>query len=79
MQDAEISVSPNPTHGEVTLHLPEGTKAEVFLFSVDNRIILRQMTQSAITPLSLDEMPAGLYLLKVVTPQGFVVKRIVKQ
>jgi len=79
MQDAEISVGPNPSHGKVTLHLPEETKAEIFLFSIDNRIVLHKMTQSAVTPFSLDEMPAGLYLLKVVTPQGFVVKRIVKQ
>ena len=79
IQDAEISVSPNPTHGKVMLHLPEGKKAEVFLFSVDNRIILHKMAQSALTHLFLDEMPAGLYLLKVVTPQGIVVKRIVKQ
>ena len=77
-QDFEICVSPNPTHDEVTLHLPEGMKAEVMLFSVDNRILLRKTTQNA-SRLSLDGMPPGVYLLKVITHQGIVVKRIVKQ
>jgi hypothetical protein len=77
-QAPEIDVSPNPTRGEVTLHLPEGIKADIFLFSVDNRILLRKTTQGT-TRLSLDGMPTGVYLLKVVTHQGIVVKRIVKQ
>ena len=77
-QVPEIYVSPNPTYGEVTLHLPEGMKAEVMLFSVDNRILLRKTTQNAYR-LSLDGMPPGVYFLKVITHQGIVVKRIVKQ
>lgn len=77
-QTPEIYVSPNPTQGEVTLHLPEGIKADIILFSVDNRILLRKTTQDA-TRISLDGMPTGVYLLKVVTHQGIVVKRIVKQ
>jgi hypothetical protein len=77
-QDLEIYVSPNPTCGEITLHLPEGIKADIFLFSVDNRILLRKTTQGA-TRLSLDGMPTGVYLLKLVTHQGIVFKRIVKQ
>ena len=77
-QAPEIYVSPNPTYGEITLHLPEGIKADIFLFSVDNRILLRKTTQGP-TRLSLDGMPTGVYFLKVVTHQGIVVKRIVKQ
>ena len=77
-QDFEICVSPNPTHGEVTLHLPEGMKAEIFLFSVDDRILLHKTTQSA-SHFSLEGMPPGIFFLKVITHQGIVVKRIVKQ
>ena len=77
-QDFEICVSPNPTHGEVTLHLPEGMKAEIFLFSVDDRILLHKTTQSA-SHFSLEGMPPGIYFLKAITHQGIVVKRIVKQ
>ena len=75
----EINVSPNPTHGELTLHLPEGVKADILLFSVDNRILLRSTTNSALSYISLEGMSSGIYLLKVISNQGIVVKRIVKQ
>ena len=77
-QRHEIYVSPNPTHNEVALCLPEGTEAEMFLFSTEGRIIWRKQANGT-THLSLSGMPSGIYLLKVVTPHGVVVKRIVKQ
>ena len=77
-QCREITVSPNPTCDEVTLCLPEGTKAEILLFSAEGSTIWRKKTIGT-THFSLNGMPTSIYLLKVVTPQGVVVKRIVKQ
>ena len=75
----EINVSPNPTCGELTLQLPVGVKAEIFLFGVDNRILLHRTTNSVLSCFSLEGLSSGVYLLKVISNQGIVVKRIVKQ
>ena len=77
-QETEISVCPNPTTGEIMLRLPEGEKAEVFLSNTDGNVIWHKKICD-IAHLSLKGMPSGVYFLKVITPQGIVVKRIVKQ
>ena len=77
-QETEISVSPNPIMGEAMLRMPEGTEAEIFLFNADGRMIWRKKIKGS-TNLSLTGYSVGIYLLKVITSQGVVVKRLVKQ
>ena len=77
-QGFEINVSPNPTHDEVTLHMPQETTAEFFLYSTDGHILWNQKA-NGITRLSMEGLPSGIYLFKVITQQGIVVERIVKQ
>ena len=77
-QGFEIKVSPNPTHDEVTLHMSQETMADTFLYSTDGRILWNKRTNGT-THLSMEGLPWGVYLLKVITQQGIVVERIVKQ
>lgn len=76
---SEISVSPNPATDEVRLCLPEGIKAETVLYSSDGREIKRKTIESPTSTIALHGLPAGLYLLKVVVPEGTVWRRIVKR
>ena len=78
MQCFVINVSPNPIHDEVTLHMPQETMADTFLYGSDGRIFWNKKTYGT-TRLSLEGLPSGIYLLKVITQQGIVVERIVKQ
>jgi hypothetical protein len=77
-QGFEINVSPNPTHDEVTLHMPQETTAEIFLYGTDGHILWNKRINGT-THLSLEGLPSGIYLFKVITQQGIVVERIVKQ
>ena len=74
-----ISISPNPAEEEVMLHLPEGTVAEVVLYSIDGREMWRKEMENPCNAIALQGFPSGLYMLKVVTPQGTVLKRLVKR
>ena len=77
-QGFEIKVSPNPTHDEVTLHMPQETTAEILLYGTDGHIFWNKRTNGT-TYISLEGLSSGVYLLKVITQQGIVVERIVKQ
>lgn len=73
-----VSISPNPTVGEVTLRLPDDLKAEIILFGADGKALWRKRIQCSETTFSMEGLPKNMYLLKVITPQGVAVKKIVK-
>lgn len=74
-----ISISPNPAEDEVVLHLPEGMVAEVVLCSIDGREMWRKNKENPCNTIALQGFSCGLYVLKIVTPQGTVSKRFVKR
>jgi hypothetical protein len=74
-----ISISPNPAKDEVVLHLPEGMMAEVVLYGIDSREMWRKEMENPCNIIGLQGFPSGLYVLKVISAQGTVLKRIVKQ
>ncbi len=74
-----ISISPNPAKNEVVLHLPEGMMAEVVLYGIDGREMWRKEMENPCNIIGLQGFPSGLYVLKVITAQGTVLKRVVKQ
>ena len=74
-----VSVSPNPADDEVVLHLPEGMAAEVVLYGSDGREMWRKKMGNPRNAIALQGFPSGLYVLKVVTSQGTVVRRMVKR
>ena len=74
-----ISISPNPADDEVVLHLPEGLAAEVVLYSIDARELWRKEIRNPRNTIALQGFPSGIYMLKVVTSQGTVLRRFVKR
>lgn len=76
---SEISISPNPAEEETILHLPEGMVAEVVLYSIDGRKMWRKEMKNPSNTIALQGFSSGLYVLKVITAQGTVLRRIVKQ
>ncbi len=66
-----IFVYPNPTHGQVTLSLPQAMASCTYaLSSVTGGIILRGVCLQSQVPIDLDPYPAGFYLLTVFQPHG---------
>ena len=79
----ELSVSPNPTTGVVTLQLPEELATEGMqcqIFDLTGRLLGSQPVTSAATTLSLEAYPAGFYILKVTDNQSVLnTVKIIKQ
>jgi hypothetical protein len=74
-----ISISPNPADDEVVLHLPEGIKAEAVLYSINGQEIWKKDIKNPCNTITLQGFPSGLYVLKVIMPQGTTMRRIIKR
>ena len=74
-----ISISPNPASDEVFLHLPEGIKVEVILYSIEGQEMWQKEMREPCNTIALQGFPSGLYVLKIVTLQGITMRRIVKR
>lgn len=74
-----ISISPNPADDDVVLHLPEGMAAKVVLYGIDGKEIWRKEMGNPCNTIALQGFPSGIYVLKVVTPQGTVLRRLAKR
>ena len=81
---AALQVYPNPsTSGLFTLttqgHDASFAQASLTVTDAQGRTVLRQAASGAQSrTLDLQHQPAGFYLLRLDTPQGFVVRRLVK-
>ena len=79
----DLSVSPNPTTGVVTLQLPEELATEGVqcqIFDLTGRLLGSQPVTSVATILSLEAYPAGFYILKVTDNQSVLnTVKIIKQ
>ena len=80
----QVSLYPNPAHATVRLLLPAGPTpqpARVQFVNILGAVVREQQVsaQAAITgvELSVRELPLGMYLVRVHTSQGIVVKRLV--
>ena len=74
-----INISPNPTASSITIESTTSiTEAEVS--DIAGRVLLRQKENnvSGFT-LSLEHLQPGIYMLRLNTENGFVVKKVVKE
>ena len=76
--DDFVSVSPNPATGMATVKSSFGINA-VELYDLGGALLLSQAASGLTHTLDLRPYAAGVYILKVRTPNGTATKKIVKQ
>ncbi len=76
-----ILVYPNPVHQNVTVLLPSSgnVSASLELYSVDGRKYLGQMISQSKTELDLSTLPSGMYFLKVLSTEGIMTGKLMKE
>ncbi len=78
--EPEILVYPNPVSNWLYLGLPNGESGVIKLYDSQNKLIRSQNVQEVSTQkISLQNLPAGVYLLQYRSTNSSVVKKIVKQ
>lgn len=85
LPESSLTVSPNPSLGapQISINwLGSGADAELRLLDVSGRLMWqRSLTAGSSLPLTLqsEDLPAGVYVLHLSTPQGALSKKIVLQ
>ena len=75
----EISLYPNPAKQIIVVKLNEFNKASLTVYDLSGRLILNKNLDSSLTNLNVSGFATGVYLFKIKTDKGEVIKRIVKQ
>ena len=76
--DDSISVSPNPTHGNVNINSKFNIKI-IELYDVQGRILETVIENSNESILDVSKRQSGIYFLKITTDEGSKVEKIVKE
>jgi hypothetical protein len=76
----KLQVSPNPTFDVLHIQLAETNLTGVRLFDIQGRLIKEKTVNGTVSDISMDiqDLPNGRYLLKVVTTEGDVYRKVMK-
>ena len=78
---SRILVYPNPVQQKVTVLLPSSGNVSAYLelYAVDGRIYLEQIINQSKAELDLSTLPSGIYFLKVISKEGIVTGKLLKE
>jgi hypothetical protein len=74
----DTNIYPNPVKDVLNIELINQTNADASLFDTNGRLFIKQKLQNLQTPINLETLSSGVYVLKIQTENGFATKRIVK-
>ena len=79
LSEQAFSVYPNPAHNKIYYKLHFSGKFEVKMFNAQGKTVksISGNEQSQEGTLSLEGLSSGLYILKIETSSGFIIKRII--
>ena len=76
---SQIKVAPNPFKNELKINLGTIHADYLEVYSLIGELIDTQKIQSEEIVLNTKEWPQGMYLLRMISPSGIVIKKVVKQ
>ncbi len=78
-QKINIEIYPNPATQELTISSVSFNNAIYTIFDLEGRTVVQGQLKGLQTTLSIENLNAGLYLLKVQTRDGIAVEKVVKR
>jgi len=80
LEAADVTVYPNPTDGKLfvtTGDIQDAVNVEVY--SLNGVLLLNKVSADAKTEVDLSGLNKGVYLIKIITSQGSVMKQVIKK
>jgi bacillolysin len=79
--EASVTVSPNPTSDEIRIVVPKNIKIEsAKLFSISgSQVVEKQGDKSNTMTMNIHNLTKGNYVLQIMTNEGIVAKKVVKE
>lgn len=77
VETADFTLSPNPAKGFVTLKCTEPLQGNIEIIDMNGRVIntVKQIGNLAIT-IDISTLPAGTYLVRIITTKGILTKKL---
>ncbi len=72
------SIYPNPSNGYISIELAACKNATAEIFNLEGQRLQSILLQSSKTAIKIDHLPNGVYFIKIKSPQGVTVKKLVK-
>ncbi len=73
------TVFPNPFTNHITISLNNATnQAACFIYNATGQLIQKNTLSQPATTIKINPSPAGIYLLKIISPQGVFVKKLIR-
>ncbi|MFW5700035.1 MAG: T9SS type A sorting domain-containing protein [Bacteroidota bacterium] len=73
--DAFISVYPNPANEKMYVRNPENKKVTIELHGINGKKYLQKIAEGSLTVVDIRGLPAGMYTLKVSTPDKTITRK----
>ncbi|MCR4737947.1 MAG: T9SS type A sorting domain-containing protein, partial [Bacteroidales bacterium] len=75
----DVLVFPNPNNGQFSIHSSQSTIYRIRLYDVYGKLLKTVNVNASMAEVDVHELCAGVYVLRVETDSGAVVKRVVKE
>ncbi len=74
-----LSVYPNPASNQINIKKPEGVKeATITVYNIIGKQLISESTNQNITTFSLDELPRGQYIIRLISGDLVLTKTFLK-
>jgi len=73
--DVIISVYPNPAHEKIYVRNPGNKKATIELHGINGQKYLREISDESQTVIDVSDLPAGMYILNILTPDKTITRK----
>ncbi len=76
-----VNISPNPTSDQITLYFPNEDWTgpyRVELYSLNGALVMNEMISHNYGPVSMNDLPGGLYYLKISSTASQIVHKVMK-
>ena len=75
----KVNIYPNPATNSINVVVPSGRKGSVSIASMNGSVIKNIVVSDPVTPVNIESLPAGVYVVKFVNVQLFEAVRLIKK
>ena len=77
--DYELQIMPNPVVDYLSIDWKENLEAGVFIYAANGQLLKKEPLAYGLQTIDVQALPAGMYFLKILTEEGWVSERFVKE
>lgn len=78
MTDKQMKIYPNPVTDHITVSYPTNTKKNIEVYDGMGKLMMKQETENKIIDVPLSFLDKGIYIIRVVSENRQIIKKIIK-